>query len=119
MKTIDELIEQWNKGPDYAPEEYEFLENTLIEKMISGKSLSGEEFDILTEMEPYEHGDTRPECGYVWQEIIIEYNDKFYLTEVETHDSWGWNLDDTFQFVEVEKKAVVVEKWVPVKKEEE
>lgn len=119
--NLDELVKKWHSNSEINDEEYNFLEVELTKKMVNGETMSGEEFNIITEILPYECGDSNLSCDETWQEIIIEHEGKFYLTEVETVPTWGWNFDDTFQFVEVEKKLVLVvtEKWVPVEKEEE
>jgi hypothetical protein len=55
-------------------------------------------------------------------EIIFEYEGRHYKTTysegaTERQDESPWEYDDDVECVEVEKKLVQVEKWVPVKGE--
>lgn len=59
----------------------------------------------------------------IWHSIVFEFDGKFYLANysvgaTEYQDERPWEYEDEVECIEVEKKQVSVEQWVPVKGEE-
>ena len=77
--NLDELVKKWHSNSEINDKEYNFLEVELTKKMVNGETMSGEEFNIITEILPYERGDSNLSCDETWQEIIIESNNAFFL----------------------------------------
>lgn len=116
----DELIERYGEGEELTDEEYIYIEKILCDKVRKNESISHLEFEYLDECFFYEYGDTTDEIkhGWVWKEIIFRLSEnEFYSCCIAYHDDYGFDVDEIDDIYRVEKRNVVVQKWVPVEED--
>ena len=115
--NYDELIERYYDKEELTDEEYAYVEKILLDKVRKGESVSHWEFEYLDERFFYEYGDITDELrhGWVWREIILKFSEnEFYSCNIAYHNDYGFDTDEIDDFCRVEKRNVVVQKWVPV-----
>jgi len=117
--NYDELVEKWRNGEELSEQEEDFLYKKCKERLIAGETISQTEFWIATDIvdDTWDYGETVEilSHGFITRELILTIDDKHYLTYVAWHDDYGIE-DEEFVFYEVERKQVLTEKWVEVKK---
>lgn len=120
----EELLNKYNHNySDVNDEELDFLARETKAKLISGESIDLTAFYILMEEfndgdYSYKYGDVTEifSHGWVGRELIAHIDGKNYLATVSWHDDYGIEDCDLLDFIEVEKKQVLVEQWVEVEK---
>lgn len=93
------------------------VRQTIEQKIINGETITYEEFaDFMEGTWDYELGDVTDFLRHGWliRELLLEINGKHYMTLCTWSDDYGFDTDDTYEFAEVEKREVLVEKWVEV-----
>lgn len=117
--NYDELIEKWRSEEEISEQERKFLFKKCKEKLIAGETLGLTEFRIATDIadDTWDYGETVEilSHGSIVREFILTIDGKHYLTYVAWHDDYGIE-DEEFVFYEVERKQVLTEKWMEVKK---
>lgn len=111
----DNLLTKWFEG-EVSEAENDFIFSTFIEKLRAGKELSKLEVEYLWNwgsitdsrvIDSYKH-------GYNFVEFIIEpMPNEFYSLTAINHDDYDMEYDAQV-CPRVEKRQVMVERWVPV-----
>ena len=122
--NYEELLNKYNyKYCDATDEELDFIARETKERLISGKPIDLQAFYILMNETrvcdcSYSYGSVFDffSHGYVGRELIANIDGKNYLANVSYHDDYGIEEYEPLEFIEVEKKQVLVEQWVEVKK---
>lgn len=122
--NYEELIYKYSHNhSDITDEELNFVARETKERLISGKSIDLQAFYILMDGSntcdcSYKYGDVFEffSHGYVGRELIANIDGKNYLANVSYHDDYGIEDGESLEFIEVERKQVLVEQWVEVEK---
>ena len=120
--NYEELMDKYRRNyNDLTAEEIDFLCKESRTRLIAGMPISVNGFYLAIENDygSYNYGDATDfySHGWVGRELIVNIDGKNYLAYVSWHDDYGIDEDDSLQFVEVEKKQVLVERWVEVENE--